>query len=99
MEVQVIISSPHVYQNVIEFQNKVLSCLDWDPFVRDTDINVLIWLQLLQFSAEEFLFRSGEVAAEMFFVTAGAVDEIIESQVRTHSTENAFALKTLSLLV
>ena len=35
----------------------------------------------LQFAAEEYLFRSGEVASEMFFVTSGAVDEVIESEV------------------
>ena len=34
-----------------------------------------------QFAPEEFLFRSGEVASEMFFVTSGAVDEVVESQV------------------
>ena len=43
--------------------------------------NKSIWHGLLQFAAEEFLFRSGEVASEMFFVTSGAVDEIIESDV------------------
>ena len=36
---------------------------------------------IVQFAAEEFLFRSGEIASEMFFVTSGAVDEIAETEV------------------
>ena len=36
---------------------------------------------ILQFSPEEFLFRSGEIASDMFFVVSGSVDEVSESEV------------------
>ena len=41
---------------------------------------------MIQFAPEEYLFRAGETASEMFFVVSGAVDELSEnSEVRRPS--------------
>ena len=36
------------------------------------------WI-LLQFAPEEYLFRAGETAHEMFFVVSGSVEEVSET--------------------
>ena len=46
-----------------------------------------------QFAAEEFLFRTGEVASEMFFVTSGAVEEISLSKVYSKGSKRLLWLE------
>ena len=36
-------------------------------------------LLLLQYAPEEYIYRAGEIANEMFFIVSGAVDELAEN--------------------
>ena len=62
-------------------QTKMLNAEKQLTSIRQKQLSLWVQSLRLQFAPEEFLFRAGEVASEMFFVTSGAVDEIIESQV------------------